>query len=260
MSSMFIEGLVKYPDDLPCPQIETDLQPRERRYISDIGQVKKLRRFQRDYQATRQNISFVFTPEQARDFQLWYKNDIVEGGAWFYADWPILHKETGISYRFVTRPVWRVLALGNFHVSATVELYEGRKVGKYSGIFTSKLYPVIVVDGVHSSNCIEDARVPPVGFSVDDAALRQHLIVAAEWKERLLDVNVSDDARTFNHQIVSGEWTEILLDVNVCDDARTFNHQIVGGEWTARLITYPYYDEDEAAIQSHTIVAAEFVT
>lgn len=258
---IFVEGEIRYPDYLPCPQVDTDLTPRERRYISDIGDVKKFRTFQRPYQATRQNISFVFTPEQARDFQAWYKTEIIEGGAWFYADWPILHKETEIAYRFVTRPLWRFLARGNYHVSATVELYEGRKVGASSGnIYTSKLYPIIVVDHIRVENNMVEAKYPPIYMYTDDAELRSHVIVGAQWKERLLETRVSDDARTFNHQIVGGEWVEILLSHTISDDARTFNHQIVGGEWTARLVTYPYYSEDNVSIQAHTIVSAEFVT
>lgn len=256
----FLEGVIRYPAELPCPQVETDLVPRERRYISDIGQVKMLRRFQRDYQATRQNISFVFTPTQARDFQAWYKEEIYEGGAWFYADWPILHKEADIAYRFVTRPVWRVLALGNFHVSASVELYEGRKVGKYINTYTSKLYPVIVVDGISGQNVFDAAKFPPISFTEDDVELRAHTIVGAVWRERLIDVAIGDDARTYNHEIKDVYWTEVLMSYSFGDDARTHNHQIISVEWTAKLVTYPYYNEDDASIQPHTIVSAEFVT
>lgn len=143
----FLDGAVRYPDDLPCPHADTDLTPRERRYISDIGEVKKLRRFQSTFQATRQNISFVFTQEQSRRFREWYKNDIIEGGAWFYANWPILHKDKRIAYRFVTRPVWEFLARGNYHVSATVELDE-RKVGKVLNVYTSKIYPYYFGDDI----------------------------------------------------------------------------------------------------------------
>ena len=75
--SRYIEGFVRYPDDLPCPQVDTDLKPRERRYISDIGEVKRLRRFQSTFQAERQNISFIFTRAQAKLFREWYKHEII---------------------------------------------------------------------------------------------------------------------------------------------------------------------------------------
>ena len=101
--SRYIEGFVRYPDDLPCPQVDTDLKPRERRYISDIGEVKRLRRFQSTFQAERQNISFIFTRAQAKLFREWYKHEIIEGGEWFYADWPILHKEKNIDKNVLVR-------------------------------------------------------------------------------------------------------------------------------------------------------------
>lgn len=194
----FIDGAVRYPDGLPCPHADTDLTPRERRYISDIGEVKKLRRFQSTFQATRQNISFVFTPAQARTFREWYKNDIVEGGAWFYADWAILNKEKDVAYRFVTRPVWEFLARGNYHVSAAVELYGGRglyggrKVGKTANVYTSKLYPYYFSDTVTISQTSLKG-MPLIRW--DDVLTVTHLriIAASETRFTFGDYQFGDD-------------------------------------------------------------------
>lgn len=168
MITQFVEGIIYYPAHLPCPQIEIDLVPRERRYLSDIGDVRNLRMFQQEFQATRNRISFVFTEEEARDFREWYDNVIFGGGAWFYADWPTLDKERKIAYRFVGQPEYEWLfganpgtmgrsvagAAGNgavtmYKVHAVVELYY-RKVGVYGNVFTSKIYPVHAVDDVRS--------------------------------------------------------------------------------------------------------------
>lgn len=278
----FIEGLVKYPDDLPCPQADTDLVPRERRYISDITNVRNMRMFQQEFQATRNRITFIFTEEEVRQFREWYDVEIIFGGAWFYADWPTLHKDKKIAHRFVGQPKYEWLFGGNpgmmgrssagvkyaqapmavpmYKVSATVELYDPRKVGKGANVFTSKLYPVIVVDDVKVDSRPTEAAYPPVYQYIDDAAIQAHVIVDAEWKETLIVVEPSDDAKIFEHRIVSGTWTERLIEHNFYDDAKINQHRIAGGEWTERLITYPYYDEDHATTEAHVIVAAEWVT
>lgn len=167
MANEFVEGTVKYPEDLPCPQVDTDLVPRERRYISDISSVRNLRMFQQEFQATRNRISFIFTEEEAREFREWYEGEIIHGGAWFYADWPILHKDKKIAYRFVGQPKWEWLLGANpgymgrsvagynpasdavtvYKVTATVELYE-RKVGKLLNVYTSKIYPYYFTDDI----------------------------------------------------------------------------------------------------------------
>ena len=158
MQSSFIEGLVRYPSDLPCPQADTDLVPRERRYISDISDVRNMRMFQQEFQATRNRINFIFTEEEAREFREWYKNDILYGGAWFLADWPTLDKDKNVPHRFVGHPKYEWLYGGNpgmmgrqigrggaiqpvsiCKVSATVELYDPRKVGKTANVYTSKI-------------------------------------------------------------------------------------------------------------------------
>ncbi len=278
----FIEGLVKYPDDLPCPQADTDIVPRERRYISDISDVRNMRMFQQEFQATRNRITFIFTEEEVRQFREWYEVEIIFGGAWFYADWPTLHKDKKIAHRFVGQPKYEWLFGGNpgmmgrssagvkyaqvpmavpmYKVTATVELYDPRKVGKFANIYTSKLYPVIVVDDVKVDNRPTEAAYPPVYQYIDDAVIQAHVIVDAEWKETLIVVEPSDDAKIFEHRIVSGTWTERLIEHNFSDDAKINQHRIAGGEWTERLITYPYYDEDHATTEAHVIVAAEWVT
>lgn len=277
----FLEGLVWYPEDLPCPQVETDLVPRERRYISDITDVRNMRMFQQEFQATRNKISFVFTEEEARMFREWYEEEIIFGGAWFYANWPTLHKDKKIAHRFVGQPKYQWLLGANpgmlgtskagkgkvstnavtlYKVSATVELYDPRNVGKtdYGNKYTSKIYPILCIEDATTSNIIPEVKEMPAAFPVEDFLLNSSVIVSADYGERLLTYRFGDDAKTYNHEVISGEWYEILIDYRFSDDAKTFNHEIVSGEWTARLITYPYYDEDNATIQAHVIVAAEW--
>ncbi len=269
---------VVYPETLPCPQADMDLKPRERRYLSDIGDVRNMRMFQQEFQATHNKINFIFTEEEAAEFRDWYENELLHGGAWFYADWPLLHKDKEIAHRFVGQPKWEWVYGGNpgklgrskqgggftlpddavtvYKVSATVEVYD-RKVENF---YKSKIYPVNIVDDIRQENAVISGKIPPLASFDEGVDLRSHVIISAQWKEQLIEVGVSNDARTFNHEMVGGVWLEKLLATSIEDTAQAYNHQIRGGSWTAKLVTYPYYSDDEATIQAHIIVSAEFVT
>lgn len=255
--SRFVEGIVKYPTHLPCPEVQTDLVPRERRYISDIGQVKKHRAFQRDYQATRQNISFVFTVEQARDFQLWYKNDIIGGGAWFYADWPILHKEKNIAYRFVTRPVWKALARGNWHVSATVELDEGRKVGKYVNVFTTKIYPYIFVEGVRYKG-VQIHAMPFV--SMQERIGYAGVTISSGERSGFIysDYELSESIEYTGITIASGRMVKWIYSAyELTPESIRYGGTVITEAYvSARLIAYDYF-VDSVGYQGLTISSGE---
>ena len=250
MATAVIDGAIRYPDDLPCPHADTDLTPRERRYISDIGEVKKLRRFQSTFQATRQNISFVFTPEQAQQFQQWYKYSILEGGAWFYADWPILHKEKGISYRFVTRPVWEFLARGNYHVSATVELYEGRKIIAAGGnIYTSKLYPYIFVDNIGGEYTFKGN---PYGYAIDDIGAAYSITSGSMRQYYFGSYKFGEDIGA-EYSVVSGSMRQYTYGAySIQPDDIQAEYSITSGEMGGYLISYNYWDDDIQAEYSIT--------
>ena len=255
--ALLAEGFIRYPDELPCPQVDTDLTPRERRYISDIGEVKRLRRFQSTFQAERKNISFIFTRAQANLFREWYKEEIIEGGAWFYADWPILHKEKKVSYRFVTRPVWEFLARGVYHVSATVETYE-RKIGKAANVYTSKIYPLYISDGITETHgTIDEARVPPKYSAKDDISASPISIVEATKNGWIYsNYQLSDDISASKIIIEDGalrRW--IFLKYQLSDDISA-SHITVSAEVTARRIEYDR-DTDRITASQITIIAGE---
>lgn len=252
--ALFAEGFVKYPEELPCPQVDTDLTPRERRYISDIGEVKRLRRFQSTFQAERKNISFIFTRAQAKLFREWYKEEIIEGGAWFYADWPILHKEKRIAYRFVTRPVWEFLARGVYHVTASVETYE-RKVGRAANVYTSKIYPLYFSDGITSSHdSIEDARMPP-RYRWNDSISANTIITAATKSGYIYSSYAfSDDISS--HTIIDSATMKrwIYSNYAFADDISSSHTVISSGEITQKRIEYDKTIDDITS--SHSIIVS----
>lgn len=262
----FIEGAVYYPDALPCPQVETDLVPRERRYISDITDVRNMRMFQQEFQATRNKISFVFTEEEAREFREWYENTLIYGGAWFYADWPILHKDKKISYRFVGQPKYQWLyganpgAMGRsragntvgvapdavtmYKVTATVELYEGRKVGKYLNVFTSKIYPYYFNDRVTASN----AKIRPMpSYSNNDHIGASQIVIDAATEFRYIyGVYTFEDDATVTTVIIDNatEIRWIYSNYDFTDNIFASNITIENCELTARLVAYPRMTDD----------------
>lgn len=254
--ALLAEGFIRYPDELPCPQVDTDLTPRERRYISDIGEVKRLRRFQSTFQAERKNISFIFTRAQAKLFREWYKEEIIEGGAWFYADWPILHKEKKVSYRFVTRPVWEFLARGVYHVSATVETYE-RKIGKAANVYTSKIYPLYISDDITEAHAsIENGRMPPKYYPSDDIESSHTVITDGTQKGWIYSSYSFSDDISLSHTTITDatmkQW--IYSDYSFSDDISASHTMISSGEITRKLIGYDKFADD--VTMSHTTIVS----
>lgn len=256
MQVNFIEGFVKYPDDLPCPQADTDLVPRERRYTSDISDVRSMRMFQQEFQATRNRITFIFTEEEVRQFREWYEVEIIFGGAWFYADWPTLHKDKKIAHRFVGQPKYEWLFGGNpgmmgrssagvkyaqapmavpmYKVTATVELYE-RKVGKTANVFTSKLYPVITED--HLSLGLPRARGIPSYKWTEEMAIELPRFTAVMTSPNK-DIYV-DDLR------IHGSLIHAYLDPSFTEDGLWDEHvSSQSTTLTGKIIQYNYRRTD----------------
>ena len=276
MSAEFIEGTVKYPEDLPCPQVDTDLVPRERRYISDITDVRNMRMFQQEFQATRNRISFIFTEEEAAEFRDWYENDIIHGGAWFYADWPILHKDKQIPYRFVGQPKYEWLlganpgAMGRsaagynpavdavtmYKVTATVELYE-RKVGKVANVYTSKIYPQYFSDSIAATHTTVSGRLPPKYYHGDDITASHITIPEVKMSGYIYsDYNLSDDITSTHITIPNVSMIKYIYTNYELHDDIAATHITTTAEVTARRVEYERFVDDIAA--SHiTILAGE---
>ena len=233
----YADGVVHYPDDLPCPQPDTDLVPKERRYISDIGDVKKYRRFQRDYQATRNRVSFVFSPEEGQRFCEWYKNAIFDGGAWFYADWPVLSGESPLAHRFITRPVFTFLSAGYVKVTAQIEVYK-RKVGEVQNnfVFTSQLYPVFSDSYLRLSTfyrfkeCSEQATEK---FNLSNFA-----IVAGEMTNKVRQGYATHSMNLSNFAIVNAEITERIREQHPAETMSMSNFTIVAANKINELLEY----------------------
>lgn len=268
---------VIYPEDLPCPQADTDLVPRERRYLSDIEDVRNLRMFQQEFQATRNKISFVFTEEEAAEFREWYEDILLHGGAWFYADWPTLHRDKEIAHRFVDQPKYEWLFGGNpgkmgrsrpygggymraedavtmYKVTATIELYE-RKI---ENVYKTELYPAVVVDDITASHhFIESAKKLPFVTYGDDITASHHYFTATSFRYIYTTYPFSDDITATHHYFTATLFRYIYTTQPISDDATATHHVITEASATYRGRVLYEYMKDDATASHHFIVQGE---
>lgn len=114
---------LRYPITLPGP-ISAPIQSVERRLLSSLPGPRQSRAIQRAKLAGQQ-VEFIFTHSEAAIFAAWVKNDLLEGGAWFSANWP-LPQGGAATRRFVGAPAYPsyVPNLG-WHVTAQCEVIPG---------------------------------------------------------------------------------------------------------------------------------------
>lgn len=111
-----------YPATLPN-LITAPVTPAERRLLSDvIGGPQQARGVQRDYLATRQVEWGPFTRAQAEEFERWWRETLVYGGAWFSATWVSPQGRVPLVYQFAAPPKWIYVADGIWRVSAPLHV------------------------------------------------------------------------------------------------------------------------------------------
>lgn len=267
---------VVYPETLPCPQADMDLKPRERRYLSDIGDVRNMRMFQQEFQATHNKINFIFTEEEAAEFRDWYENVLLHGGAWFYANWPLLHKDTEIAHRFVGQPKWEWLfganpgkmgrsragvgftrsddAVTMYKVSATIEVYE-RKV---ENVYVTEIYPVIVKDDITASHHSFTIRSLPFIPFEDDITISHHSFNLSQHKYIYTTYPMDDDITATHHSIVDATlFRYIYTTYPMDDDITATHHSIVAAELTITGRILYDYAKDDITSSHHFITVGE---
>jgi hypothetical protein len=121
-----------FPASLQVPQTLT-LVSGERRLMSD--RMTQVRGIQRDRTWTEQVTFRPFNAAQAAVFDAWWRDDLIEGGAWFSAQWP--HPTQGGTFaighgfgedylttvrRFIGPPQWSFLGKDLWRVTATFEV------------------------------------------------------------------------------------------------------------------------------------------
>jgi hypothetical protein len=119
---------IVYPTGLPCPQTSY-ITKAERRALSDPSRPRQARAVQRD----RLELERITWPPMTRDQTEilidWYRDTLLEGGAWFSATWPSPRGQIEIVRRLIERPRWDYVA-GSGGMWLLTALCEVRGVGE----------------------------------------------------------------------------------------------------------------------------------
>lgn len=113
--------MIVYPAALPMPQTSI-VSPVERRRLSDPSRPREAGPAERDQRKVEQ-ISFPpMSVEQYAVFRAWWRDDLILGGAWFAADWPLPHGIVTAVRRFIGAPRWSFVAGGLWRITAQCEV------------------------------------------------------------------------------------------------------------------------------------------
>lgn len=112
---------LRYPTTLPCPQTST-VAPSEKRQLSDEARPRDARALQRDRLELERITWPPLTAAQAEEIRSWWRNDLVYGGAWFVANWPVPRGMVSCVRRFLEQPSWSFVPGGFWALSALCEI------------------------------------------------------------------------------------------------------------------------------------------
>jgi hypothetical protein len=109
-----------YPLTLPGPTSLVILNDERRLIHSDAG-VRQTSVQQRDRLAV-QRLTFIFTFAECAVFRAWWQTDLMYGGAWFSATWPLPQGLLAGIRKFLHTPKWEYLPLVGWQVSVECEM------------------------------------------------------------------------------------------------------------------------------------------
>lgn len=122
---------IDYPQSLPVPQTSV-VSPAEMRQLSNERtpyEARALSNEQREFE----RVTFpAMNAVQAAVFQEWWKDDLIYGGAWFNAKWPLPRGFFEAQRKFVGAPRWQAVGRGYWKISALCEV-RGRSLRVMSG-------------------------------------------------------------------------------------------------------------------------------
>lgn len=142
-------AVVVYPSTLPGPSL-SQVTPAERRLLSDVsGGPQQARGVQRDYLAMQRVEWNLLSAAQADEFNVWWRDTLVQGGSWFTSTWPAPQGWVSVVRRFMGVPQWSHMGGGFWRVSAQVQV-RGRGMapqGCLDELFASGTTPYTLVTG-----------------------------------------------------------------------------------------------------------------
>lgn len=109
-----------------------------------------------------QEVTFLFSAEQAAFFRTFWLDTLSRGGRWFTTRWPLpsgWFNPLGVR-KFLAPPVWRHIGNGAWRVSAITELVASRNPPSVR--FSSLTYPITMLDEIIAS--MGSANADRVGY------------------------------------------------------------------------------------------------
>lgn len=94
--------------------------PKERRLLTEPPGPRDSRTVARDF-VGEHDVQWLLNEAQAAAFVTWYRTDLVEGGKWFTARWPMPQGLVLLERQFVVAPRWQYAGNGFWRVSARVQ-------------------------------------------------------------------------------------------------------------------------------------------
>lgn len=109
-----------YPATLPVPQTEL-VTPFNRAQYSDPDRPREARALSLDRLSLVRATWPPLSPTQAAVFQSFWREDLLDGGAWFNAEWPLPQGVVPSVFRFIQQPRWRFVPGGRWRIEALLE-------------------------------------------------------------------------------------------------------------------------------------------
>lgn len=107
------------PGTIPVPR-HMPITPKERRLLSEPPGPRDSRTVAREF-VGEHDVQWLLNEAQSAAFVTWYRTDLIEGGAWFSARWPMPQGLVLLERQFIGAPRWQFAGNGFWRVSARVQ-------------------------------------------------------------------------------------------------------------------------------------------
>lgn len=116
-----VTALLQSPPTLPVPQTST-VTPAERRALSDSNRPRDARALQRDRLDYERITWPPMAPAKTQVLLDWWRDELIYGGAWFSATWPLPRGFVSAVRKMREQPRWQFVPGGYWRISALCEV------------------------------------------------------------------------------------------------------------------------------------------
>ena len=235
---------VEYPTSLPEPE-SIDIKPADRLSPSSGGTPGA--NYGTPKERTRRgeaSLNFLFDPDEAEEFDVWWRYELFLGGAWFSALWLNEGGWTRTVYRFRSTPRWDHAGNGAWRVSAVCEYVSTEnmqpplKQEDYTYI-TSTMYPALVIEEMTSGSTILAGTLGLNNVSDSESIQSSFAAYAGTLTVNLRNYSApSEDSLTSSFTALSGTLVVAFKSYTAPQDDRlTASFSTLSGTLQAGLVT-----------------------